>query len=450
MRCFLSSLLLCLGLVACGGLKVEKVPLGNAPYPSETAQPSPIGFNKIRLAVPTGTPTISRSPRGVMGLINCDYPYGTTETGMRGRGFPSDEWREIFLNTMEGLGYDVTGNPGRLFDEEEDLQRTVYSIGGRITDVKIDTCPVSNIWGISRGHKGEASMTVEWSVFDLLTRRTVYKVTTKGYGRLDNANYQGLQLLFEDALASAIHNLGSDEPFYELVFYGTPLENAPKSYDDAYEQPVGLYDPQEEVVISASAKGFASEDDIIRRAAKSAVLIQTTGHGSGFFISAQGHILTNAHVVGNAGRVRVVTSGKEHKIVAEVLRIDRKRDVALLRLEEVPEDLEIQVLPVKLEMPEVGDSVYAIGAPIYTRLQDTVTKGIISGKRYNRKLQHWELQADVETYKGNSGGPLLDEDGNIIGLSVAGYQNRSAALSGLNLFIPIEDALEELHISIVP
>lgn len=432
-------------LSACG-LKVEHVALDEPPVIAPDVQPTPIGFNKIAFAVPTGTPVVSQSPKGILGLIECSYPYGLKPVRPQGRGFPRENWRRIFFETLEGQGYDVTGNPGALFDEIEDLQRTVYSIGGRITDLKMDVCETQGMFGVSRGIKGEASMTVEWTTFDLLNRKNVFRKVTKGYARTNNSNYEGVELLFEEALAAAVNNLGADQEFSQLVLYGEEPEELPGTIEDPYEQALSVYDPQEAIYVEEKPLFDTPAGPRIEALSSAAVMIQTTGHGSGFFITKQGHILTNAHVVGNAQRVRVVTAGKEEKLIAEVLRLDRKRDVAVLRLETVPDDLEIVTLPVRPEMPHVGEDVYAIGAPIYTRLQDTVTKGIVSAKRYDRMRKHWRIQADVTIHPGNSGGPLLDAQGNVIGLSVAGYIEGSTNLAGLNLFIPIADALEHLDI----
>jgi S1-C subfamily serine protease len=435
-------------LASCGGLNVEKTPLEEPQQPPRNASPSPVGLNKIAFSIPTGTPTVSQSPKGLLGWLNCDATYGLVEQGARrGRGYPPEEMREIFYEVLLGQGYDVTGSPGRMFDEEEDIQRTVYSVGGRITDIKIDTCKRTNFWGLPQGETGEGNIEVEWSVFDLLSRKTVYKTTTKGYGKLKIPNYEGIQLLFEDALASSVHNLGADPAFYDLVFFGKIPESTPETYEDPNENSLTIFNPRENITaVNIPLSNTPAEgrfDDILQ----SAVVIQKVGHGSGFFISPDGHILTNAHVVGNAQRMRIITKGKNHKLVAEVLRLDRRRDVAVLKLESIPDDLTIKTLPLRLEKPPVGVSVYAAGAPLRTQLQDTITKGIISTHRFDKREKQYYIQADVEVHPGNSGGMLLDENGNIIGMTVSGYGSDDGFGIGLNNFIPIADALEKLDIA---
>jgi hypothetical protein len=176
-----------------------------------------------------------------------------SQTGVRGRAFPSDNFREIFLETLKGQGYDVAGDPGRFFDEEEDEMRANYAIGGEITDIKMDTCKRSNVWGIEQGQKGEAMVEVKWTVFDLLHRRSAYKTTTRGYGELRTPNYEGTALLFEDALAAAISNLGADKQFYDLIFRGVEPDIKPATADDPYEDPVTKFDPNEQVGLEPQA-----------------------------------------------------------------------------------------------------------------------------------------------------------------------------------------------------
>lgn len=450
---FLSRLLfLCLSVLvfsSCSGLPIEKVELAPVAEVPENAQPSPLGFNKIRYAIPTGTSLISQSVKGAFGLFKCQAPFTEIQGGISGRSFPNDDFRRIFTDTLEGQGYDITGNPGRMFDEAEDIQRSIYSTGARVTDITMDVCHEKSVlFGYSQGLIGEANITIEWSVFDMLNRRTVFKKETKGYAKLNVGNKDGIQLLLENSFASAAHNLGADEEFYNLIFFGENPKDMPESILDINEAPTGLYDPDEAVTLPALKHSLKPAKGRLDDIAKAAVLVQTTGHGSGFFITKEGHILSNAHVVGNAFRVRIVTSGKKEKLKAEVLRVDRRRDVALLKLEEIPEDMKIHPLPIRLDKPDVGETVYAIGSPRLTRLQDTVTSGIVSAHRYNRRERQPYIQADVDIYGGNSGGPLIDENGNVIGISVLGFFVAPETLGGLNWFIPIDDALDKLNITV--
>lgn len=432
-------------LSSCTVVKVQETPLSSPQNAPQDAQPSPIGFNKIRYAIPTGTTVAGISVRS----IRCPLIMKKMQRGITGRIYVNDTYKRLFNETMESLGYDVTGDPGRLFDEE-DMQRTAYAVGARVVDIKMDMCHEESVlFDYDLGVIGEASSEIEWTVFDLLHRRSVYKTTTKGYAELDMPNDEGLELLLENSFAAAAHNLGSDKQFFDLVFYGKTPRDEPATMTDPEEDTVTLFDPQEVVTLPSMPVALTPAKERFEEIVKSAVLIQAgETHGSGFFLTQEGHVLTNAHVVGNAKRVRVVTSGKQEKLIAEVLRKDVLRDVALLKLEKITDDFKPQPLPIRRDKPKVGEEIYAVGSPRLTKLQDTVTHGIISAHRFDRREKQHYMQADVDIYGGNSGGALLDEHGNVIGLSVLGYIVGGAdTLGGLNWFIPIGDALEELKIT---
>lgn len=447
MKYFLLSFFLFLS--ACGGVQINQIPLAEPLIPPFDARPSPIALKKVRFAVPTGSTTVSQSPKGPFGLLFCSMPYGEVHTGITGRGFPSDQLRDIFTNTLDGMGYDVSGSPGRMFDEQDDLARSHYSIGARITDIKMDVCQKGSIFVADRGKTGEAEITIEWSVFDTLHRKSVYKKTLRGYASLRTPNKEAVELLFEKAFEAASHNLGADHEFYDMVFNGlNPAHDIRygQNSDDEYE---GIFDPLEQVKLNLPPISHAPAAGRLEEIVKTAVLIESgAGHGSGFLISQDGHIITNAHVIGRAHRVRVVLSGKRKKLIAEVLRYDRRRDVALLKIEELPEDYDFSLLPIRMEKPKIGEEIYAIGAPLKTALQDSITKGIISRHYYNKSSRQRYIQGDVYITGGNSGGPLIDANGNIIGITVSRFSDTGAEYAGLNNFIPIDDALDQLDIEL--
>ena len=191
----------------------------------------------------------------------------------------------------------------------------------------------------------------------------------------------------------------------------------------------------------------------IERKRNAAVVIQKGGFGSGFFITKQGHILTAAYNVGDARRVRITTANREQKLVARVLRTDKVRNVALLKLEEIPQGFDMTTLPIRTGWPAVGEDVYAVTSPKIGRrpVPDTVSKGIISALRRDMKLdgirQNY-LQADVAIHKGSTGGMLVDKNGNIIGLAQGLYLGPENTGLGLNYFIPVGEALKALDIKL--
>jgi serine protease Do len=442
---FLSFLFIILILSGCSIVDVPKVE--DAPYTAvtEDARPSPFGLRKIKINTERGEVLGSVSPRYP---FICHPPWGELFDREVTNSIEGGEFKRSFNQAMEAQGYDITGSNSIMFDEEDDEARTLYTIGAKITDIKVDLCNKSGFgFGfMARGYTGEAYIQVEWSIYDRLRRKTTYKTISEGYGRLKMQNPEGAGLLLDSAFGAAAHNLGAQKEFHDLIVYGKQPANS--NVDEA----AAPMDSDEDISIARLPISTTPLTATMEDSRKAAVLVQSgAGHGSGFFISEAGHILTNHHVVGNAEKVRIETAGKKKKILATVIRRDKIRDVAILQLDEIPENLKIQAQPLRLDWPKVGEDVYAIGAPLHQKsLQDTVTKGIISAHRKNYKV--WGtymdlLQADVSIHGGNSGGPLLDANGNIVGLSVAGINNSSGdSVGGLNFFVPIAVALDRLDI----
>ena len=159
--------------------------------------------------------------------------------------------------------------------------------------------------------------------------------------------------------------------------------------------------------------------------------------GSGFIISSDGLILTNAHVVREAKDVTVKLSDRR-EYSAKVLGLDTATDIAVLRID--AKDLPV----VRLGDPkslEVGDPVLAIGAPY--GLEQTATQGIVSAK--GRSLPGDAvvpfIQTDAAVNPGNSGGPLFDGSGSVVGINAQIY-SRSGGFQGLSFAIPINVALK--------
>ncbi|TWO80314.1 protease Do [Denitratisoma oestradiolicum] len=164
---------------------------------------------------------------------------------------------------------------------------------------------------------------------------------------------------------------------------------------------------------------------------------ENKGLGSGFIVSPEGYILTNAHVVAEADEVVVrLTDKREFK--AKVLGTDRRTDVALLKIE-------ASGLPVvRLGDPgklKVGEWVVAIGSPF--GLDNTVTAGIVSAKGRSLPQENYVpfIQTDAAVNPGNSGGPLFNMRGEVVGINSQIY-SRSGGYMGLSFAIPIDIAME--------
>jgi S1-C subfamily serine protease len=211
---------------------------------------------------------------------------------------------------------------------------------------------------------------------------------------------------------------------------------------------------------AAAAPAFDTEEQqniaVYKRALPSVVNITSTamaydffyrpvpqqGQGSGFILDKEGHILTNYHVVDNAQLVEVTLSDKK-KYKATVLYVDKNHDMALLQIKDAP-----NLAPATLAEDSnlvVGQRVYAIGNPF--GFSGTMTRGIISAIRSiqmpsGNKIED-AIQTDASVNPGNSGGPLLNSRGEVIGITtlIASNPNGGADQSaGIGFAIPIQTA----------
>jgi S1-C subfamily serine protease len=238
-----------------------------------------------------------------------------------------------------------------------------------------------------------------------------------------------------------------------LLHHSLPLDNTTTA---TLSGPAGSFSLTE----AAAAPAFDAEEQqniaVYKRALPSVVNITSTavafdffygpvpqqGQGSGFILNKEGLILTNNHVIDNAQRVEVTLSDK-HQYKAKVLTTDKAHDLALIKIENAP-----NLVPATLAGSQgltVGQRVYAIGNPF--GLSGTMTRGIISAIRSIRGQEgnpiEDAIQTDAAVNPGNSGGPLLNSRGEVIGITtlIASNPNGGADQSaGIGFAIPIDTA----------
>ncbi len=161
---------------------------------------------------------------------------------------------------------------------------------------------------------------------------------------------------------------------------------------------------------------------------------QQRGVGSGFILSADGFIMTNAHVVDGADEV-IVTLTDKRELKARIIGADKRTDVAVVKVDATG-------LPfVKIgdvNRLKVGEWVMAIGSPF--GLDNTVTAGIVSAKQRDTGDYLPLIQTDVAINPGNSGGPLINLRGEVVGINSQIY-SRSGGFMGISFAIPIDEAI---------
>ena len=167
-----------------------------------------------------------------------------------------------------------------------------------------------------------------------------------------------------------------------------------------------------------------------------------TSLGTGFIISADGYVLTNHHVIDGADEIHVQLTDRR-ELLAKLIGSDAETDVALLKLEES-----------RLPAAALGDSsalrpgqwVVAIGSPF--GFDHSVTAGIVSAVGRNSQIEGQQyvpfIQTDVAINRGNSGGPLLDIDGKVVGINSQIFSN-TGGFMGVSFAIPIETAMRSVE-----
>ncbi|MDQ4420831.1 S1C family serine protease [Sphingobium sp. DEHP117] len=344
----------------------------------------------------------------------------------RGRGgeLSTEEFDDAFRDELKALGYDVVSTSSNLFDEDGD-SRAEYLIGGTITMMTVDACYPNSGLGDSHSAKGTALMEVEWQMYDRIERSVVAKVITRqGYkqGKTDAAGVSGLIVA---AFGENVRALAANEAMRKYLV-GARRDASITRVPSGGQPPIVMSLPNQ------SAKNLST-------AVGSTVLVQSgSGHGSGFLISRDGYFLTNNHVVAGAKYVKLRWSDGLEEL-GEVIRVDKGRDVALVKgaaRDRTPLRISEQAIA-------VGSDIYAIGAPLDPAFQNSVTKGILSARRIEDGYSY--LQSDVAVNPGNSGGPLVTAQGDVIGITVKGVRIGEASQS-INFFIPAHEALEFLSI----
>ncbi len=445
--------------------------------------------------------------RYTWGLL-CKPPYRviTWETGRR--LISNHDYRDMFFDALTHLGFDVVGDPSRLFDLDEDVARAELVVSGQVDEIALDLCRRYNWWfGGFTGYTGAGLIRVLWTVYDPLRRRVAYQTTTTGFGQEDTTQPDARELVLERAFVDASAALGHDAGFRRLVFQpvgrsgrsepvppGPTLLTVPRPLEPRPDPDYPLGPGPESAlpgVIEPTRRGrprvdlpweyrdpgamvgyeslFAESDHLalgtvpvmeisrqrkrsgsiganVEMLAKSTVVISNAeAMGSGFFIARDpaggGWILTNAHVVGDAQRVRITTSNRRARI-GTVVRRHRARDAALVHVEgEIPAIVSIRERPVT-----VGEEVYAMGAPLGRANRNTLTHGIVSRFTRYPGSQQPVIQSDAMTQHGSSGGPLTDGSGNVVGFCVGAEHTVIGTSQGIEWFIPIADALDKLKL----
>lgn len=404
-------------LAGCG-TPVQKAELKVARDVPQGADSKPIQFRKVVVKMRRGE-EIGEMQVGVLCLPTqkVEWKGGRVNVG-------DEEFTDVFREELQKFNYTVVGDPNALF-EDPSAWKAELIVAGVINKLQVNACYPMGGFGNWKDSKGSTFVRVQWQIYGQLERKVVYETTTEGSYEATSSSSMGVEKALTNAFGVAVQNLLADAKFHKLV---TETRALTSSVEGRPGTPL-------EVRLAKGVSGLPAARDATM------TVYAGAGHGSGFLISSDGHVITNEHVVKEAKFVKVrLANGRE--VLGDVLRTNTASDVALIKLREV--NLPTTVLALGIP-PEVGAEVYAIGSPRSDSLDVTVTKGIVSGYRDERGQKR--IQSDVQIHPGNSGGPLINKDGKVVGVAVAGLMQGGAS-QNLNFFLPIDDVVSGLNLVI--
>lgn len=299
--------------------------------------------------------------------------------------------------------------------------RAFANDGKKIDSLRYEiNADITHFWVLWKKYN-PAAVSVKWTIYDNYLKRNVYTVETVGA-----ADAGELKQLLMKCIIEATKNLMHDETVQKYLLNEVSETNVLGSTVSVQKIMIPKVVPKEGI----------SNAEIIKKCISSTVTVKTEkGHGSGFIITQDGYIVTNKHVVEDAKNIEVIFSNG-FILYPQVIMESTNPDLALLKVD----GKAFPVLALSVSENETGDELIVIGTPKDISLGQTVSRGIISGKREFQGSIY--IQTDASINPGNSGGPILNLKGEVI--AVATYKTVDA--EGISFGIPIQDVIKTLNL----
>jgi serine protease Do len=263
-------------------------------------------------------------------------------------------------------------------------------------------------------------MEIEWELVNKKNQNILFKTTYIGSTPISR---EGQQAIILKTFTNSFYQLLKNDEFKKHVL----IKKHNNSLVSIESYPIKLMKPKTMIPVT--------------EAIKPVVTIKTAyNHGSGFLISEDGYILTNHHVIDGFEQVEVFLSNG-FSFFGKIVKYDNTNDLALIKIE--GKGFPYLYLGNSDEIL-LGEDVHAIGAPTDVKLGQTITKGIISGTRMidSKKV----IQTDVSISPGNSGGPLINKNGHVIGIISSKMIGKG--IEGVGFAIPINTATLNLNLEL--
>jgi len=400
-----SIIVLCLFITSCSSTtKLQRNSQSNS-NPIFVENSESVSFHKVIFRVDRGK-EVGKHHDGLARVPQSTYTWGS------GISIGSDDFKIHANEELINYGYSVPSGGDLLFSSDR-TGKARYQIGAEIEDITFNTyAPLA-------GDFGEASVEVQWQIYDSFASKVVYKSHNSGYAR--SSNDSGVII---DAFLNSLNKIMSKNEFASL------LQKDTQSSGDGASQ-------YNKLTINNNETTTHALPENVDQVNKAVVTIESGfTHGSGFFVDSNGHLLTAAHVVSGLDNVQVRTN-QGFTLPAKVLRINENSDVALLKVD----GSGFSHIEVNDKKQGQGTDTFAIGTPLDKSLSNSISKGIISSYRTVGGVPF--LQTDTSLNPGNSGGPLLNSNGEAIGIVSWKYSQGE----GVAFCVGIEHASDVLNIN---
>jgi small nuclear ribonucleoprotein (snRNP)-like protein len=339
-----------------------------------------------------------------------------------------DVFESKFYEVLTNMGYKSAYTESvKLFAEEQRERPKLprYTIGVEITDYHINLVESKQKGYYSTTLKGRANVEYTWSVLDKSSGEVVYKKVTNGINRFSQSNYEEIEynlVTFEPALI----NFLAEQEFYDLVVGSDDVDVSGITDSNKSDQKLNEIEKM-------SPSKYLTSSEMIQKASEACVTIITDGgHGSGVVVSKKGAVLTAYHVIEGVNQINVKFSNGL-TLKAKLIDYDKFNDIALLDI--TGEGFRALPLLPKGKSIGLGEELLTIGTPADIDLGQSISKGILSGKRKIENRVY--LQTDIAVSPGNSGGPLLNMKGEVVGIVQKKFIGEG--IEGIGLSLPMEE-----------
>lgn len=324
-------------------------------------------------------------------------------------GVEGDHLRVQFIETLRSLGYNARGAESLVFDRD-DSAKARFVLGG--TALELQCRPLSPM-------ARRCWLGVTWELLDRQSDRVTYRAHARHMAEGTQPKELADQLIW-----GTYYSLLSRPKFLTAL---SSTSAPPTRVVHASAKYLRCSRP--ESPMPGSAEALMSATVLVEAGQKV---------GSGTLISPDGFVLTAAHVVENEARIRFQPRGGA-KIPATVIRSDPHADVALLK---ATTGSDYPCVTVRRETVAAGEDLFAIGSPYGHELAFTLTRGVVSGARSIDGVSL--VQTDASINRGNSGGPLLDSSGRLVG--VVSWKIVESGVEGIAFGVSVQSALDGLGI----